>query len=176
MHDSYMKTILPFLPVLLVFAACAPKSPDATATAGAPDAATASSVASAPAPEAVAWMTDATAAMAKAKAENKVMLMDFTGSDWCIWCQRLDEEVFSTDTFKTYAAQNLVLLKLDFPRRSEQSEAEKQQNRALAEKYGIQGFPTVLVFNAAGEKIGQTGYVRGGPDAWLASLKEITGS
>ncbi len=122
------------------------------------------------------WMTDAQAAMARAKAENKVLLMDFTGSDWCVWCHRLDGEVFSTDTFKKYADENLVLLKLDFPRKTPQSEDEKKQNRELAEQYGIQGFPTVLVFNPKGDKIGQMGYQRGGADAWLASLKKIAGS
>ncbi|MGH8020703.1 MAG: thioredoxin family protein [Opitutaceae bacterium] len=122
------------------------------------------------------WMTDAEAAMAKAKAENKILLMDFTGSDWCVWCHRLDGEVFSTETFKKYADENLVLLKLDFPRKTPQSDEEKKQNRALAEKYDVQGFPTVLVFNAEGEKIGQMGYQRGGPDAWLASLKKIAES
>lgn len=121
-----------------------------------------------------AWLTDAEAAMTKAKTENKVLLMDFTGSDWCIWCQRLDGEVFSKDDFKAYAEKNLVLLKLDFPRKSKQSDAEKQQNRALAEKHNIEGFPTVLVFNPAGSKIGELGYQPGGPKAWIAALEQIT--
>lgn len=121
-----------------------------------------------------AWTTDVDAAMAKAKAENKVLLMDFTGSDWCVWCQRLDAEVFSKEEFKKYAEANLVLLKLDFPRASKQSAAEKKRNQALLEKYDVKGFPTVLVFNPAGEKIGSLGYQPGGPSAWIASLERAT--
>lgn len=123
-----------------------------------------------------AWMTDVDAAMAKAKAENKVLLMDFTGSDWCIWCKRLDGEVFSTQQFNDYAAEHLVLLKVDFPRSVPQSDEVKKANRALLEKYGIEGFPTVIVLNSEGEKIGEMGYQDGGPATWLKSLTALTSS
>jgi len=159
-YPTYLEPMRKFLPLLLLMlgiVACARAGSESTKVD-------------------VSWMTDAEAAMAKAKAEKKVVLMDFTGSDWCVWCHRLDGEVFSTETFKKYAGEHLVLLKLDFPRKSPQSEAEKRQNMALAEKYEIQGFPTVLVFSPEGEKIGELGYQRGGPEAWLASLKEITRS
>lgn len=124
----------------------------------------------------VGWLTDAEAAMAKARNEDKLLVMNFTGSDWCIWCKRLDGEVFSKEDFSKYADENLVLLKLDFPRKGNQSDAEKAQNEALAEKYEIRGFPTVVVLNPDGSKAGQLGYVRGGPDAWLAALQSAVGS
>lgn len=120
-----------------------------------------------------AWMTDFEAAKAKAKAENKPMLVDFTGSDWCIWCIKLDEEVFSKQAFKDYAKENLILVELDFPRKKAQSDELKEQNRALAEKYGIRGFPTILILDGEGEVIEKTGYRRGGPEKYVLHLQEI---
>ena len=121
----------------------------------------------------VEWMTNAAAAFERAGRENKTVLMDFTGSDWCGWCIRLDKEVFSSVAFDTYAKKNLVLLKLDFPRGLKQTEAEKQQNQALSEKYRIAGFPTIVVARADGTERGRLGYEPGGPEKWLASLKKI---
>ena len=120
-----------------------------------------------------AWMTDFAAAKIKAAAEQKPLLLDFTGSDWCGWCIKLDKEVFSQKSFKEFAADNLVLVELDFPRGEEQSEDLKAQNKALAEKYGIRGFPTILVLSPEGELIEKTGYQRGGPEAYVAHIKEI---
>jgi protein disulfide-isomerase len=119
------------------------------------------------------WMTDFEAAQAKAKAENKPLLLDFTGSDWCGWCIRLDEEVFSQAAFREYAAAELVLVEIDFPRRTDQPAKLKAQNEALAQKYGIRGFPTILVLSPEGELIEKTGYRRGGPQAYVAHIKEI---
>ena len=119
------------------------------------------------------WMTDFAAAKIKAAAEQKPLLLDFTGSDWCGWCIKLDEEVFSQKEFKEFAADNLVLVELDFPRDKEQSEDLKAQNKALAEKYGIRGFPTILVLSSKGELIEKTGYQRGGSEAYVAHIKEI---
>ena len=121
------------------------------------------------------WLIDFKAAQAKAKAENKPMLLDFTGSDWCVWCVRLTQEVFSKEAFKAYAAESLVLVELDFPSRKPQSEVTKLQNEALAQKYGIRGFPTIVLLSPEGELIGRTGYQRGGPEKYIEHLKEILG-
>jgi thioredoxin-related protein len=119
------------------------------------------------------WMTDFAAAKIIAAAEQKPLLLDFTGSDWCGWCIKLDKEVFSQKVFKEFATDNLVLVELDFPRGKEQSEDLKAQNKALSEKYGIRGFPTILVLSPEGELIEKTGYQRGGPEAYVAHIKEI---
>lgn len=120
------------------------------------------------------WMTDFAAATAKAKQENKPLLVDFTGSDWCGWCIKLDNEVFSKKAFKEYAAENFVLVEIDFPSRKVKQSAElKAQNEALAEKYDIKGFPTILILDADGTVIEQTGYRRGGPQKYVEHLKEI---
>ena len=119
------------------------------------------------------WMTDFEAAKAKAKSENKPMLLDFTGSDWCGWCIKLDEEVFTKDAFKAYAGDSLVLVELDFPRNKAQSDAVKAQNKALAEKYQIRGFPTILILSPDGEMVAKTGYQSGGPDSYVEHLKGL---
>lgn len=119
------------------------------------------------------WMTDFKAAQSQAAAEQKPMLLDFTGSDWCGWCIKLDEEVFSQNAFKEYAADSLVLVELDFPRGKEQSDALKAQNKALAEKYGVRGFPTIVLLSSDGDLIEKTGYRPGGAESYVAHIKSI---
>jgi thioredoxin-related protein len=119
------------------------------------------------------WVTDYKKAQEAAKAGKKLMLLDFTGSDWCGWCMKLDKEVFSTPEFQNYASRNLILVKLDFPRKRPQTEALKKQNEQLAQKYGIQGFPTIIVLNGQGEKVGELGYTDGGPSPFLAKLETL---
>src|SRR5690349_17765328 len=81
------------------------------------------------------WLTDLPQAQAKAKTENKLVLIDFTGSDWCGWCIKFNKEVLSTPEFAEYAAKNLVLVELDFPRKKQQPAQLKKANKALQEKY-----------------------------------------
>lgn len=121
-----------------------------------------------------AWLTDYEKAAKQAAAENKPMVLNFTGSDWCGWCIRLDKEVFSQQVFVDYAKENVVLVKLDFPRKKSQSAEEKKQNEALAGKFGIQGFPTIVVLDAKGKQIGELGYEKGGPANWIESLEKVT--
>jgi protein disulfide-isomerase len=119
------------------------------------------------------WMTDLPAAQKKAKEEKKMVLMDFTGSDWCGWCIKLNKEVFSTKEFADYAKDNLVLVEIDFPRRRAQSPELKKANGALQAKYGADGYPTIVVLNSEGKQVWkQGGYMPGGPKAWIAKLDE----
>lgn len=117
------------------------------------------------------WMTDYDAALKKAAAENKYVLVDFSGSDWCGWCIKLDKEVFSKEEFVNYADENLILVLVDFPRSKEQPEQQKAANNALAKKYGIQGFPTVLILNPQGELVKRTGYQQGGAGPYIEMIK-----
>jgi protein disulfide-isomerase len=119
------------------------------------------------------WMTDLGKAQAKAKEENRLVLMDFTGSDWCPWCIKLRKEVFSTPEFTEYAKTNLVPVEIDFPRRKEQPAELKKANRALQTKYAIRGYPTVIVLNSQGKKIGKLGYEEGGPKPFIAKLEAL---
>jgi protein disulfide-isomerase len=119
------------------------------------------------------WLTDLPKAQAKARAEHKLVVMDFTGSDWCVWCKKLDKEIFSTPEFADYAAKNLVLVEVDFPNHKEQTADLKKANQALSEKYSIQGYPTVIVLNGDGKKVGELGYMEGGPKAFTAELDKL---
>jgi protein disulfide-isomerase len=121
------------------------------------------------------WETDFEAASLQAKKAGKQMLLNFTGSDWCGWCIRLDKEVFSQAEFKAYAKDALILVELDFPRGKELDASTKAQNEALAQKYEIRGFPTILILSPEGELVGKTGYQRGGAAEYVEHLKELIG-
>jgi len=119
------------------------------------------------------WMTSLPGAQAKAKSEQKLVMMDFTGSDWCGWCIKLDKEIFSQPEFVEYAKKNLIPVELDFPRKKEQSAELKAANKALAKEYGIRGYPTIIVLNSEGKKVGELGYMKGGPKAFIAELEKL---
>ena len=119
------------------------------------------------------WLTDFHRAQEEAKAGHKLLLLNFTGSDWCGWCMRLESEVFVKPEFAEYAKQNLVLMTVDFPRAKPLSSEVRQQNATLAQKYGIEGFPTIVVLNGDGKMVGLLGYVRGGPSAFIGELKKV---
>jgi len=120
------------------------------------------------------WQTDFKAAQAKAKQEKKQLLVDFTGSDWCGWCIKLHNEVFDKEPFKAEAPKQFVLVELDYPHEKEQSDDLKKQNKELADKYNVEGFPTVLVMDAEGQVIARTGYREGGPEEYLKQLGEFS--
>jgi len=119
------------------------------------------------------WSQDYSKAAALAKSSGKILLMDFSGTDWCPWCIKLDKEVFSQKAFQDYAKKNLVLFLADFPRQKQLSEKVVKQNEALSEKFKIEYFPTVVLLSPKGERIGQTGYQPGGAAAYVKHLKEL---
>lgn len=118
------------------------------------------------------WLTDLPKAEVQAKAENKIVLMDFTGLDWCGWCIKFKKEVLDTTEFQAYAAKNVVLVELDYPHTKPQSDDVKKANAALKAQYDVHGFPTLIVLNQNGKEIGrQVGYSKGGPKAFIAKLE-----
>lgn len=121
------------------------------------------------------WDDDYEKSLAKGKTESKMVLLDFTGSDWCGWCIKLDKEVFSQKAFKDYAKDNLVLVELDFPQSKSQTKKLKEQNEKLSKEYNVQGYPTIIVLDSEGKKLGQLGYLEGGPDAFIAELNKLKG-
>ncbi len=123
--------------------------------------------------DAVNWQTDAVKAQAQAQAENKLVMLDFTGSDWCGWCIKLKKEVFSQPEFAAYAKQNLVCVEVDFPMKKKLSAEQKKANDALAAKYNIKGYPTIIVLNGEGQKVGTLGYMKGGPKTFTAELDKL---
>ena len=121
------------------------------------------------------WLTDLPAAQAKAKAEGKMVLMDFTGSDWCPPCKALHKNVLSTKEFLEFAKSRLILVEVDFPTRKPQSPELKKANEALQKKYSIEGFPTVIVLDKNGKKVFEKSGYGGDAKTYLAKLKaELT--
>ena len=121
----------------------------------------------------LSWTTDVPKAIEKAKAENKLVMMDFTGSDWCGWCIKLNKEVFSTPEFADYAKKNLVPVEIDFPTKKVLSAELKKANKELQKQYQIRGYPTIIVLNGEGKKVGELGYMAGGPKSFIAKLDEL---
>lgn len=112
---------------------------------------------------------------AKAASENKPIVLEFTGSDWCPPCMMMNKEVFSTDAFKKYADSDIVFVKLDFPRKTELPADEKARNDAMAEQFSVEAFPTIVVLDSTGKEIARNvGFMRGGPDAFISWVKDST--
>ncbi|MFN0130528.1 MAG: thioredoxin family protein [Verrucomicrobiales bacterium] len=122
------------------------------------------------------WMNDWEAAKKQAAEQKKDLLIDFTGSDWCGWCIKLDKEVFSEDAFKAAAKDKYVLVALDFPQRKELPEAEREQNEKLQAAFAVEGFPTIFLADSEGRPFARTGYQPGGSEAYVKHLDELTGA
>lgn len=117
------------------------------------------------------WQTDVPKAVAQAKSEKKLVLLDFTGSDWCVWCKKLDKDTFAKPEFAAYSATNLVLVEVDFPNHKEQSAELKAANAALQKKYSVEGYPTLVALDGDGEEVWHVeGYLEGGPKALITQL------
>ena len=120
-----------------------------------------------------AWSTDYAAAQSLAKKDGKVILIDFTGSDWCGWCIRMKKEALDLKEFTDYATKNVVLFEADFPNKKPQSDDLKKQNKDLQKKYAVNGFPTFVLVDADGKELGrQVGYLKGGPSAFVNKIEE----
>ncbi|MDP2136610.1 MAG: thioredoxin family protein [Candidatus Didemnitutus sp.] len=123
----------------------------------------------------LAWQTDFSKALAEAHRSQKPILLNFTGSDWCAWCHRLWDEIFQTPAFSAYAAKELVLVELDFPRKKPLPDTLKKQNHALAEKYRVTGYPTVVFLSHTGTELGRLAYMQGGPKTFIRELRRLAG-
>jgi thioredoxin-related protein len=120
------------------------------------------------------WTSDYAAAKKQAAASKKDLLIDFTGSDWCGWCIKLNDEVFKLEPFKAGVKDTFVLVELDFPKdKAKLTEAIRKQNAELGEKYAVQGYPSILLCDAEGRPYAATGYQEGGPEKYVTHLNEL---
>ena len=127
------------------------------------------------------WHTDLNKAVNISINENKPIMLFFTGSDWCGWCMRLNKEVFNYPEFKTWANENLVLVKLDFPRRKPIDPKILNQNRELARMFAVAGYPIVWFVNPQKldsnklnfVKLGKLGYLAGGTNKWISEAEKF---
>ena len=130
--------------------------------------------------EGLTWHTDLSKAIEISRQEQKPLFLFFTGSDWCGWCMRLQNEVFKTPEFVSWAKEHAVLVELDFPRRTPQPDAIKAQNNQMQQMFQVQGYPTVWFVKPTikdgktnFEQLGSTGYVAGGPSKWIEGANQI---
>lgn len=120
------------------------------------------------------WLTDFDAAKKSASESKKDLLVDFTGSDWCGWCIKLNDEVFKHDAFKTGVKDSFVLVEIDFPRdKAKLSDEARKKNTELGDKYAVQGYPTILLCDAEGKPYAVTGYQKGGPEKYIEHLNGL---
>jgi protein disulfide-isomerase len=122
--------------------------------------------------ESVEWFTDAPAAQARAKEESKLVLLNFTGSDWCGWCMKLKSHVFDKPEFAEFARSRLVLVEVDFPVKKTLPQAQQEANSELQRAYGIKSYPTLILLDQDGKQVGRMGYVFGGPAAFIAKVEK----
>lgn len=117
------------------------------------------------------WLENYEAAKTRAAAEGKHILLDFTGSDWCSWCVKIDKEIFTKPDFKAFSSKNLVLVELDFPQGKELPAAVKAQNDSLGRQFKVDGYPTLVLLDPAGKEVGR--WV-GFKPALLEEIRKIT--
>jgi len=114
------------------------------------------------------WKTNYKAALEQAAKEKKMVLLNFTGSDWCGWCIKLVKDTFSQPEFQKFADQKLVLVELDFPNGKPQSAEEKKQNEELSKKFSVEGYPTLVLLDSNGKEVARNGgYLAGGPAGFI---------
>lgn len=131
-----------------------------------------SSVASA----AVQWETNYDHAVAQAKASSKPLVLLFTGSDWCGWCIKLENEALGTPEFASAVGDQFIFVKLDFPMKTSLPKEIATQNSNLKDRFGVKGFPTVIVLDSNENQIGMTGYQPGGGASYAKHLMKMVSS
>jgi protein disulfide-isomerase len=130
--------------------------------------------------EGLTWHTNLNEAIEVSRNEQKPLFLFFTGSDWCGWCHRLQNEVFKTPEFVSWAKEKVVLVEVDFPRRTPQADELRKQNNELQQAFAVRGYPTVWLVKAGMkdgktnfEQLGTNGYEAGGPTVWLANANKM---
>ena len=119
------------------------------------------------------WLTSLPDALAKAQTDKKLVLLDFTGSDWCPPCKMLHEKVLTQKEFLDHASENLVLVMLDFPRSKQQAAELKEANEGLAKKFNIEGFPTLVLLDGEGNELArEVGLAHQNPADLIAWVKD----
>ena len=122
------------------------------------------------------WLTNFEEAKQIAQSKNQKIILVFSGSDWCAPCIKLEKEIWETEEFKAFSKSNFVMLRADFPRRKKNALSKEMQehNNNLAEKYNKKGFfPLVVVLDENGKVLGQTGYKKTTPNAYIKLLSSF---
>ncbi len=118
----------------------------------------------------IQWLTDISVARALSKNTGKPIVLFFTGSDWCSWCMKAVNEIFSTPEFAAIAGNKFIFMEVDFPMNEELPMAIVEQNEKLKDQYNVKGFPTVIIVSPAGQTLATTGYQSGGGASYANML------
>jgi thioredoxin-related protein len=122
------------------------------------------------------WHKDYSDALEQAKAEDKPIVLVFSGSDWCAPCKKLDKDIWTSEEFKKFSSEKYVLYRADFPRKKVNQLPQEQlnQNKELAERYNTKGYyPLVLVLDKSEQVLGKTGYQKISPKAYIDVLNSF---
>ncbi len=160
-----------FIPLVAIWAALQLPAADTKVSPNGQEKADSSSSAEKAEPkENLNWLTDLAKAQAEAKKENKLVFLEFTGSNWCGWCIKQHHETYSKQEFADYAKKNLVLIEADFPAGSDPTEA----NKALLKKYDPEeALPTIILMKPDGTILWKKqGYVPDGPKGMIAEIEK----
>lgn len=125
----------------------------------------------------IRWFTNYQEALSNARSSSKPLVLFFTGSDWCTWCIKLEQEALDTPDFAAIAGDKFVFVKLDFPRSSPLPPDLDAQNKDLQRRFNIRGYPTIVVVDPQQERaIGTTGYRQGGGRQFALHLLSLVNS
>jgi thiol-disulfide isomerase/thioredoxin len=114
------------------------------------------------------WSTNYDESLKKAATENRMVLLEFTGSDWCPPCKKQAEDVFAQPAFEEFASANLVPVKFELLKYSKQPEEQIAANAAIRDKYQVDGYPTLILLDSKGAELArQSGYSGGGVTAFI---------
>ncbi|MFO1461593.1 MAG: thioredoxin family protein [Verrucomicrobiota bacterium] len=118
------------------------------------------------------WLSSYDQALKFAKKTKHPILLNFTGSDWCVWCKRMGKESLGTKEFIRFASTNLLLVEVDFPETTPQPQEVKQANASLQAQFGVSGFPTFILVSPEGKELGRhVGYLKGGAPAFTSLIQ-----
>lgn len=121
----------------------------------------------------IQWHTDYNQALQAAQQQQKPIVLFFTGSDWCGWCKKLNQEVFNSPEFAAKAGGKFIFVDVDFPMNKQLSQQVVQQNAMLKQKYNVTGYPTVVVLDANQNVLEVGGYREGGGASYANYLMQF---
>ncbi|SPN74036.1 Disulfide bond reductase DsbH precursor,Thioredoxin-related protein,Protein of unknown function, DUF255 [Chlamydia serpentis] len=110
-------------------------------------------------------------ALQSSKHDGKPVCLFFTGSDWCMWCTKMQKEILQTSEFANFSNKYLHMVEVDFPQKNNQSEEHRHQNRELKVQYKVTGFPEMVFINAEEEVLARMGFEPGGANSYIKKVK-----
>ena len=121
----------------------------------------------------LSWYTDYSKALEVSKKTNKPIVLFFTGSDWCTWCNKMEAEILSQSDFVSAVGDKFIFVKLDFPMKTKLDANIEAQNNALMDKYNVEGFPTLIIIDSKEKYITKANYQQGGAKNFASHLQKL---